>query len=241
MMGGLADLSKAMGGASRLADLNKAIGAASPLTDLNKSINAAGGLADLSKSIGMAGGLADLGESIRMTSGLATLTRSMGTAGSLGALGESVRMTSGLEDLGSLIREIGGGNAAEVARFTARLANLGESIRAASGLAEFGRSIRSVGGLEHLSTAMAVELSGAIVDTPNVKPSLAVIERELGEDTASSPSDLSNKEWVYVVAIAETIRQIALEQPGVTDSHAAIVMVLAIWILATVWARAGHS
>lgn len=48
-------------------------------------------------------------------------------------------------------------------------------------------------------------------------------------------------ELVYIVGVAEVIRQIAIAKYHVAQDHAAIIWIIAIYMLAQLWARASNT
>lgn len=94
------------------------------------------------------------------------------------------------------------------------------------------KSIADAGEFDDITRQMAAALAGAVreADAPEVVIDPAAPERR-------ADVDLDNREWVFVVAMAEVVRQCALAQAGVTDAQAALIMLAAIWALSTAWAR----
>ncbi len=91
--------------------------------------------------------------------------------------------------------------------------------------------------LNSLTHRIAEELGDAVLGV-SIDAASAVSSREITDAALAVPiAGLGNREWVFVVALAEVVRQLALEQSGVTDAQAALIMLAAIWLLGSACAR----
>jgi hypothetical protein len=207
-----------------------------------------GALDGFVKSLGDIGGF----RSVLKTSSFDLFVKSVGDSGGFGSVLDTSAFDSFVKSLG----DIGGLRSSKTSSFDTFVWSLGDtggfgsvldtsafdsfvkSMSHTSGFDSIVKAVVATSSFDILASQMAAELGHAVgglaVDDAPSPPS----DREVVDAGFAVPTEaLGNREWVFVVALAEVVRQLALEQPGVTEAQAALIMLAAIWILAASWAR----
>ena len=145
---------------------------------------------------------------------------------SYGGLIKSMQPVSGMEGVIKSMQPISGFGEAM------------KPIRSTDAFEDAVKSVRATTGLSNLAHQIAVKLSGTARGQAVVGDQSSVLEPQISDDDfVSTTVHLGSREWVFIVALAEVVRRLALEQSGVTETQAALIMVTAIWLLANVWSR----
>ena len=179
---------------------------------------------DTAWSKGLASGFQETIKSLRWTSGLEETMKSVSLAHGLDGALKSIRGTRSID---GTVKSLGLARGIDEALMP---------LRAAAGFDEALKSVRTANGLDSFARQMAVDLSDAVLDLTDDEASEA-IEDEIGDGFTLGTDKLGNREWVLVVAMAEAIRQFALQQADVTDFQASLIMLAAIWLISAEWAR----